>query len=188
MKRIYNIALSILLIASLGACATKEKSAEQPQMGMDMAMSLETIKLLKSNPAVEIRLPGELVADQEVMIYAKIASYVQTLKVDVGSKVVEGQVLMTLEAPEINSQLASALSKMKAQEAIYTATKATYERTIRAAQTEGAVSQDAIDQITAKKDASESQWIAAESAYQEVRAMQNYLMIRFSFFGSCHRA
>lgn len=183
MKKIYNIALSTIFILSLGACSTKEKTTEEQQAGMNMAMSFETIKLNKSNPSVPVRLPGELIADQEVQIYAKVASYVQTLKVDIGSKVARGQVLITLEAPEINSQLASALSKMKAQEAIYIATKSTYDRTIRAAQTEGAVSQDAIDQITAKKNADEAQYAASKSVYQEIKAMENYLVVRAPFSG-----
>lgn len=183
MKRIYNIVLATSFILLFGACSTKEKKAEEPKAGMDMPMSFETIKLEKSNPSVAVRLPGELVADQEVQIYAKVASYVQTLKVDVGSKVSQGQVLITMEAPEINSQLASALSKMKAQEAIYIATKAAYNRTIKAAQTEGAVSRDAIDQITAKKDADEALYEASKSVYQEIKAMGNYLVIRAPFSG-----
>lgn len=183
MKKIYNIVLGTILIVSLGACSTKEKKTEEPQAGMNMPMSFETIKLNKSNPSVPIRLPGELVADKEVQIYAKVASYVQTLKVDVGSKVAQGQVLMTLDAPEINSQLASALSKIKAQEAIYIATKATYDRTIKASQTKGAISQDAIDQVTAKKNADEAQYMASKSVYQEIKAMENYLVIRAPFSG-----
>lgn len=183
MKKIYNIVLATTFILLFGACSTKEKKAEEPQAGMNMPMSFETIKLSKSNPSVPFRLPGELIADQEVQIYAKVSSYVQTLKVDVGSKVSQGQVLMTMEAPEINSQLASALSKMKAQEAIYIATKSTYDRTLKAAQTEGAVSQDAIDQITAKKDADEAQYTASKSVYQEIKAMENYLVIRAPFSG-----
>lgn len=183
MKKLYNIALSAICIILLGACSTKEKKAEQQQADMNMAMSFETVKLQKSNPSIPIRLPGELVADQEVYIYAKVASYVQTLKVDVGSKVTQGQVLMILDAPEINSQLASAFSKMKVQEAIYMATKATYDRMIKAAQTQGAVSQDAVDQVTAKKDADEAQYIASKSLYQEIKAMEGYLIIRAPFGG-----
>lgn len=183
MKKIYNTVLSVTLIVLLGACSTKEQKIEEQQGGMNMPMSFETIKLSKSNPSIPVRLPGELFADQEVQIYAKVSSYVQTLKVDVGAKVAQGQVLMTLEAPEINSQLASALSKMKAQEAIYIATKSTYDRTIKAAQTVGAVSQDAIDQITAKKNADEAQYAASKSVYQEIKAIENYLVIRAPFSG-----
>lgn len=183
MKKIYNIVLSVILIVLFGSCSTKETKADEQQGGMNMSMNLETIKLDKSNPTIPVRLPGELVADQEVQVYAKVASYVQTLKVDVGSKVTEGQVLMTMDAPEINSQLASAFSKMKAQEAVFIATKATYDRTLKAAQTQGAVSQDAIDQITAKKAADEAQYVAAQSFYQEIKAMEAYLVIRAPFTG-----
>lgn len=183
MKKLDTILLSVICMVLMGACSVKEKQAEEQQGNMNMPMNVERTKLEKSNPAIPVRLPGELVPDQEVMIYAKVPSYVQTLKVDVGSKVMQGQVLMTLEAPEINSQLASALSKMKAQEAVYIATKATYNRTIKAAQTVGAISQDAIDQITARKDADEAQYIASKSLYQEVKAMENYLIIRAPFSG-----
>lgn len=183
MKKIYNIILNTTLIVLLGACSTNDKKDAEQEAGMNMPMNFETIKLEKSNPSIPVRLPGELMADQEVSIYAKVSSYVRTLKADVGTKVVQGQVLMTLEAPEINSQLASALSQMKAQEAIFIATKATYDRTIRASQTQGAVSQNAIDQITAKKDADEAQYVALKSLYQEVKAMENYLVIRAPFTG-----
>ena len=183
MKKLYNILLSAVCILLIGACSTKDKKAVEQAQPMSMPMSFETTKLEKSNPAIPVRLPGELVADQEVLIYAKVPSYVQTLKVDVGSKVMQGQVLMTLEAPEIHSQLASALSKMKAHEAVYIATKATYDRTIKAAETVGAVSQDAIDQATARRDADEAQYIASKALYQEVKAMENYLIIRAPFSG-----
>lgn len=183
MKTIYIIT-GIVLLATLNACnSLSEKKSEDQQTEMKMPIDMETILLDKTNPEIPIKLPGELVADKEVYIHAKIPSYVKTLKVDVGSQVQEGQILMILEAPEINSQLSSANAKLKAQEANYIATKSTYDRTLRAAQTEGAVSQDAIDQITARKDADEAQLMAARSAYNEIKAMENYLVIRAPFNG-----
>lgn len=181
--RYYMIAGSVGLFTLFTACTSSEKKEAEEKPAMMMPMNMETIQIKKMNPSVSVRLPGELIADKEVEVYAKVASYVKTLKVDVGSEVKEGQVLMTLEAPEINSQLASAYSKLKGQEAIYIATKATYDRILRANETEGAVSRDAVDQITAKKEADEAQLAAARSAYNEVKAFENYLIIRAPFSG-----
>lgn len=184
MKTRYYILIgSIGLLSLFSACNSATDNKESASAPMMMAMNKETIEIKKSNPKVQIKLPGELVADKEVQIYAKVASYVKTLKVDVGSQVKEGDVLMILEAPEINSQLASAYSKLKAQEAIYIATKATYDRILRANETEGAVARDAVDQIVAKKLADEAQLESAKSVYNEVKAMENYLIIRAPFSG-----
>lgn len=178
----YILIASVSLLSLLSACnSSAEKKEATP--AMMMPMNKETITIQKSNPKVQVKLPGELIADREVQLYAKVPSYVKTLRVDVGSQVKEGDVLMTLEAPEINSQLASALSKLKAQEAIYIATKATYDRVLRANETEGAVSRDAVDQIVAKKTADEAQLASARSVYNEVKAMENYLVIHAPFSG-----
>lgn len=110
-------------------------------------------------------------------------SYVKQIKVDIGSVVSAGQVLITLEAPEIQSQVASAKAKWQAQEAIYLSTKSTYDRMMKANETKGAIAKDALDQITARKLADESQLNAAKSAYNELRDMDNYLVIRAPFNG-----
>lgn len=182
MKTKYTIVLaglSVLLVAC-GSATEKESTESAP---MAMAMKMETIQIQKTNPRVDVKLPGELVADQEVELYAKMPSYVKTLRVDVGSEVKSGDVLMTMEAPEIQSQLAAAHSKLKAQEAVFISVKSTYDRVLRANETEGAISQDAVDQIIAKKESAEAELAAARSKYQEVKAIEEYLVLRAPFSG-----
>lgn len=185
MKTIHYIILGgIGLVALLSSCdITPQNKEAETKAPMMMAMNKETIQVQKMNPVIQVKLPGELIADQEVQVYAKVPSYVKELKVDVGSEVKAGEVLMRLEAPEINSQLAATHSKLKAQEAIYISTKATYDRVLRANETEGAVSGDAVDQIIAKKEAAEAQLAAARSSYNEVKAIENYLVVRAPFSG-----
>lgn len=179
-----NIALFLAAALILAACNNNRKAtAQTAPASMAMPMSLETIAVKKTNPQVKLKLPGEIIADQKVAIYAKVNSYVKSLKVDIGSTVSKGQVILELEAPEIGLQIASARSKWRAQEAIYAATKASYERVLQASGTEGAVSGDALDQITAKKLADEAQLEVAKSAYQELRAIEDYLVIRAPFSG-----
>lgn len=185
MKRIYIALVSLVVLT---ACADKKtaKSTEKKEekTGMNMMMNkMETIPLEKINPTVPLQLPGELRADQRTEIFAKVNSYVTDLKVDIGSVVKKGQVLMILDAPEIQAQVASAQSKWKAQEAIYVSTKATYDRMIKANQTEGAIAPDYLEQITAKMLADKAQVASAKSAYEETRNIDQYLVIRAPFDG-----
>ncbi|MFA4869420.1 MAG: efflux RND transporter periplasmic adaptor subunit [Pedobacter sp.] len=172
--------------ATLSACnnAKPEKTKDvKTDKSMMMMNPFEKVTISKSNPLVQLKLAGELAPDQQTDLYAKVNSYVKQIKVDIGSVVSAGQVLITLEAPEIQSQVASAKAKWQAQEAIYLSTKSTYDRMMKANETKGAIAKDALDQITARKLADEAQLNAAKSAYNELRDMDNYLVIRAPFNG-----
>jgi RND family efflux transporter MFP subunit len=116
-------------------------------------------------------------------LYAKVNSYVKKLLVDVGSEVKEGQLLVTLDAPEINSQLAGAKSRIQQQQAIYLASKANYDRLLSTSKTPGTVSQNDLDQAEARKNADFANVEAAKSASEEITANRNYLEIRAPFSG-----
>lgn len=139
--------------------------------------------LQKGQLATNLYTPGELIAFQQVDLYAKVNSFVKKLYVDVGSEVKEGQLLATMEAPEIGSQLASAESRVKSQEAIYIASKANYDRVVETSKTPGTISQNDIDQADARQKSDMAQWDAAKSAYSEVAETLKYLEIRAPFGG-----
>ena len=143
----------------------------------------EVFSLTKEKLPSVIQIPGELIAFQQVDLYAKVNSFVQKLNADVGSEVITGQVLATLEAPEISAQLAGAESKLKSLDATYLAAKANYERLYQTSQTPGTVSQNDIDQALARKNSSEADLEAARSSYREIADNKNYLQIRAPFSG-----
>ena len=144
---------------------------------------LSLVPVEKGKLSSTIAVPGELMPYQEVDLYAKVNSYVKKLLVDIGSEVHQGQLLATLEAPEINSQLAAAQSRIKQQEAIYFASKATYDRLYNTSKTPGTVSQNDLEQAEAKKNSDLANVDAAKSSYKEVAANLNYLQIRAPFDG-----
>ena len=130
-----------------------------------------------------LQIPGELVAFQQVDLYAKVNSFVKKLYVDVGSQVKAGQLLATMEAPEVNAQLSGAESRLKSQEAIYLASKATYDRLLETSKTPGTVSRNDLDLAYAKQRSDEAQLDAARAAHREVKDTRNYLEIRAPFSG-----
>ena len=139
--------------------------------------------LTKSDLSSSFRIPGELIAYQQVDLYAKVSSYIKKLLVDVGSEVHEGDLLAVLEAPEINSQLSVAASKLKSQEAIYIASKANYDRLSETSKTPGTISRNDLDQANARQQSDLAQFEAAKSAYREVNDTKAYLQIRAPFDG-----
>lgn len=139
--------------------------------------------LNKSNLSSSIRIPGELMAYQQVDLYAKVSSYIKKLYVDVGSEVNSGELLAVMEAPEINSQLSGAESRLKSQEALYLASKANYDRLLETSKTPGTISRNDLDQANAKQKSDLAQLEAARSNYREISNTRDYLQIRAPFSG-----
>src|SRR4051812_38195025 len=116
------IAIALLLLASvsvLPSCHSGQKEGEAAADSAEAPVATEVITIQKGKLATTLQVPGELLPYQEVDLYAKVNSFVKKLLVDVGSEVQQGQLLVTLDAPEINSQLAGARSRIQQQQAIY---------------------------------------------------------------------
>ena len=178
MRSTYTIFSTIALITIMSSCSHEEKKAVA-----EKAPEIKTFILHKEEMATSLKMPGELIAYQQVDLYAKVSSFVKSLNADIGTEVNKGQLLMTLEAPELTSQLAAAESRLKSQEAVYTASKANYDRLFETSKTPGTISKNDLDQATAKKNSDMAQLSAARAAYKEVGSIQNYLEIRAPFSG-----
>ncbi len=179
MNRIHIVYAAIGLL--LAGCTA---SAKQEDKAADTAPAVtETFVLKKDTLSSGLQLPGELIAFQQVDLYAKVSSFVKELKADLGTEVKEGQLLVVLEAPEISSQLVAAESRLRSQEAVYAASKATYDRLLETSKTPGTVSKNELDQAEARKNSDLAQLDAAKAMYKEVTTMKNYLEIRAPFSG-----
>jgi RND family efflux transporter MFP subunit len=187
-KPILTLALLVLGVSLLAACDSdkKEKDEQAQTVKQENAIDTPTVvpaPVKRGKLSTTIAIPGELIPYQEVDLFAKVNSYVKTLLVDIGSEVHSGQLLVKLEAPEINSQLAEAQSRIKQQEAQYFASKATYDRLYNTSKTPGTVSQNDLEQAEAKKNADLANVDAAKSSYKEAAANLAYLEIRAPFDG-----
>ena len=65
----------------------------------------------------DLVLPGQTAAWYETTIYARVNGYVAKWLVDIGDHVKKGQVLATIETPELDAELAAAKAALKASEA-----------------------------------------------------------------------
>jgi RND family efflux transporter MFP subunit len=171
------------LIASLTGCQSAAEEHTKNEAPEATAPVMETFAPTKQKLTNKMQIPGEISGFQQVEIYAKVSSYVKSLNVDIGTKVHAGQLLAVLEAPELSSQLSAAKSRLKSQEAVYMATKSTYDRLFETSKVEGTVARLDLEVAEAKKNADFAQYQAAKSAYAEVQNLLNYLEIRAPFDG-----
>jgi membrane fusion protein, multidrug efflux system len=175
---------AFLLPVILSSCNSEEQGQHKKTDSAEtVAPVTDVFSLKKGRLSSSLQIPGELNAFQQVDIYAKVSSFVKKLYVDVGSEVKEGQLLVTMEAPEMGSQLAGAESTIKSREAIYLASKANYDRLVETSKTPGTISPNDLEQAVARKNSDFAQLQAAQSAYKEITETQDYLQIRAPFSG-----
>src|SRR5262245_523694 len=105
-------------------------------------------------------LPGEILPYQQVTLHARANGYVDSILVDRGSAVKQGQLLASIEAPEVEAQVAEAESRAEAvasaraeTEARLAAAQATHERLQAAAATPGAIAGNELVQAEKTVDA-----------------------------------
>lgn len=185
MNNMYRTAVALIasaaLTATMQSCGTHEaKGTEQTKVA---TAPVEAFRLQKNNMSSTVKIPGELIAYQHVDLYAKVSSFIKKLHADVGSEVKAGQLLVVMEAPEMNAQVAAANSRVKSQEAIFLSSKATYDRLMETSKTPGTVSQNDLDVANARQKSDLAQLEAARASRLEVGATNDYLQIRAPFSG-----
>jgi HlyD family secretion protein len=99
--------------------------------------------------------PGEIAASEETPIYAKVAGYINTLNVDIGDKITQGQVLAVISVPELMEELkqkAAVVVQSEAQIAQANAAVDVAQAAIETAEAKVAAAQAAIAKTTADVD------------------------------------
>lgn len=180
-NRLINI---LMITVFLQSCQSEDNAGKKKAEAKEADdPPTQVFALKKGQLSSSLQIPGQLIAYQQVDLYAKVSSFVKKLYVDVGSEVKAGELLATMEAPELNSQLAGAESNIKSREAIYLASKANYDRMLETSKTPGTISPNDLEQAAARKNSDYAQFQAAQSASREITETQNYLQIRAPFNG-----
>jgi membrane fusion protein (multidrug efflux system) len=186
VKKLMNYNIHFLLAAvffcSCNSAETTRKEGKETEAA-PATKTAQVFALRKGRLSSSLQMPGELIAFQQVDLYAKENSFVKKLYVDVGSEVTTGQLLAAMEAPELGSQLSAAQSNIHSREAVYTASKANYDRLLETSQTPGTISPNDLEQAVARKNSDFAQLQAAKAAYEQIVQTQNYLQIRAPFNG-----
>jgi membrane fusion protein, multidrug efflux system len=184
-----SIAPTLFLFATTATAQTPPPAAAPA--------AVEVVRVTSKAVDRQVKLPGEFQPYLAVPIYAKLPGFVKRVSVDRGSTVKAGQVLVTLEAPEMQAQIAEAQSKAQAiglqraeAEAKLAGAQSTYDRLKAASATPGVVAEN--DVVVAQKTAEAAQALvhsyddsikAAQAQVQAVKDLEQYLTLKAPFDG-----
>lgn len=183
-----NKILFLLIIAAfLAAGCSNDKAAENKAAESNAAPPANPHYQLATVQAAsveeQVKLPAQLAAFLQVSIFPKVNGYVKSVLVDVGSHVHEGQMLMTLEAPELVQAVAQAREKYAQAIANYTIDKENYDRLQEASRTPGAISPMDLATDKAKAQADSALANSEKANWQLQQTMMDYLHVTAPFTG-----
>ncbi|WP_237073794.1 efflux RND transporter periplasmic adaptor subunit [Mucilaginibacter mali] len=184
IKRSKLSALCIAATCLLAACGGNQKPVDLTENKSAAPKKYETGTIAEKTLSSYARLPGQLNPFNEVNLFPKVNGFVKQIYVDRGSEVRKGQLLLTLEAPEMESQLQAANSRYLQAQETANASKEKYARLKQAAQEPGSVSPLDLDNALTRMKADNAIAQAERSNVESVKTVQGYLRIYAPFDGT----
>lgn len=163
MKNLIKITCFIGLSSLLISCGQTTKAKSKDRENQTEKPQLKVVQIKNDTLNYDLTLPGNLKPYEQVKLYGKVEGFVTSLKVDRGDEVKKGQLLMKIEAPEIEQQFLAAKAKEREISEKLQFSKQNYERTKDAADVDGVVSATELQQA-------KTQFVADSAAYRAVKA------------------
>lgn len=175
------IIATLISIAFISSCSDKKRESDKTPA--PNVRQYQLAKVQKASVSETIKLPAQLTAYEEVSIFPKVNGYVKSVLVDIGSHVKKGQLLMELEAPELEQASIQAREKYARAKSDFMNEKENYERLKQASLTAGAISPQDLASAKAKMDADSALSNAESANWQLQETMRSYLRIIAPFEG-----
>ena len=131
------------------------------------------VAVVRGNLASSLTVAGQFQPYQQVDLHAKVSGYIHWIKVDIGDRVRQGEVLALLEVPELQDQVEGAQAEVRSAESTYSAVHAEYTRLEEASKERpGLIAEQELDDARAKDQQAAAQVGVARAS---VDAMQQQL-------------
>jgi multidrug efflux pump subunit AcrA (membrane-fusion protein) len=164
-QRLLDAAAAAALICLCAGCGPRAESETIAPKPVVTVMRPQRAEMVRS-----IEFPGDLVGFYETALHAKVTGYLQSITVDKGDWVRAGQVLATIEVPELHSNLANAQASLQIA-------RVTYDRLRKVQQSDARlISQQDVDIAFAK-------FQQAQASVRTLQTMVNYTQIAAPFSG-----
>ncbi len=133
-------------------------------------------------PRTEIVLPGDIQAFIDSPIYARTNGYLKQWYVDIGAHVKAGQLLATIETPELDQQLDQARADLNTAEANYRLAQITADRYQDLLKTDSVSKQD-VDNAVGDFQAKKAMVASAQYNVKRLEELQSFEKIYAPFDG-----
>ncbi len=195
------LASALLTLPGLGFLGCKSKPPEPAPTA-----TASVAPVTRGDLASTLSVAGEFQPYQEVDLHAKVSGYIRRINVDIGDRVRKGQIIATLEVPELNAQVAGSQAEIRhsqseiarAQSGVslakanYAAVHAAYTRLAEAAKKRpGLIAEQELDDARARDQDAEAKVDVAKSSVdssqqqlgvstadnQRIAALQGYSVV-----------
>ena len=179
MNRIFQITSLIAATLILASCGQKE----EPKKEVKEATAYHTMPLQPHAISGNVQLPGVLQPFEFVQLFPKVSGFVKTVAVDRGSVVHAGQVLITLDAPEVEQQVAAAKLRYSQAQSAYITSQDRYRRLLETSVTPGTVAPYDLQAARSKMQGDSATAQGEFASYRAQESMRGYLTVTAPFDG-----
>jgi len=183
------IAILVLIAVSAGVYFL----AVYPRIQNDQALNAAAVAAAKravtvveptqTSSAPDLVLPGNLQANQQTSIYARVDGYIARWYVDIGAHVEQGQVLANIDAPQIDANLRMAQAQLELAEANLTLAQTNSVRSQQLFQNH-VNSQQELDTVLATEQVQKATRDNAAASLKSAQDMKAFEQIRAPFAGT----
>jgi RND family efflux transporter MFP subunit len=175
----------LLAGAVVGYGLVDRAQSKQEVVQWTNTQALPTVALAKplpGNAQQTLTLPGNIQPFNKAAIFARVNGYVKGWDHDIGSPVKSGQVLATIDAPDLDQQLSQAKATLASVRANLQIASLNADRNNILVKKE-VVAQQLADQTTADAKAKEAVVDANEANVRQLEAMQSFKTLAAPFDG-----
>jgi len=178
----------LVLVAALSVPVWRAVSAHaKPQIAsapVIEAIPVPVARVTRQDLYNEVTFPAEFRPYVEVELHAKVSGYVREMKVDFGDRVKAGQLLATLEVPELHDELHNAIATRQKAEADYTNAHLIYQRLAAVNKDHpNLVAQQDLDTAEANDRTTTAAIAATKANVEKYQTMVDYTRITAPFDG-----
>jgi RND family efflux transporter MFP subunit len=177
------IALAVAGAVVIAGLATRHSQAEQlKEAAAERAVPTVSLVAMKDVAGSPMELPARIEAWSRAPIYARVSGYLQAWRVDIGTPVKAGQVLATIETPDLDQDLRQA----QAQLAVARSNLALAESTAKRWQSlvaQQAVSKQEADEKQGDFVSKQSTVQALQASVERQQALKRYTQLVAPFDG-----
>jgi RND family efflux transporter MFP subunit len=175
-RLLVKAAASIAAVLLLGGCGAHRSSPESRTVAV-----AKTVRTRLSN---SMTYQGEFYPFQDVMIHAEVSGFINPIRVDIGDRVKAGDLLATIEVPELKDQLEAAAAAARQAEAEHAIAHLNYDRLAQVNKNQpNLVAQQDLDNAQAKDSATEAALATAKADADKYRTLMDYTRVKAPFDG-----
>ncbi len=178
--------ITVVSLIGLGVFWATRHARAQASTGVDStnAPTAGVAKVTREDLYKEVTISAEFRPYEEVELHAKVSGYVSKMNVDFGDKVKAGQLMATLEVPELQDELVNARATEQKAEADYTNAHLIYTRLQSVNKDHpNLVAQQDLDTAEANELTTAAAIAAAKANVEKFQTMVSYTQITAPFDG-----